>query len=98
MDHNLKLQVYPAIEHVFDWQKAAMGLIVRTIGIARVTTKSGVADAPNSIGLTLRAAPNDHIGITVDARSITRAICSTLHRHAVVIERERSHSSPAAKA
>jgi hypothetical protein len=36
--------VRSAIEHVFARQKGPMGLFVRTIGIARATTKIGLAN------------------------------------------------------
>ena len=39
-----KSRVRSAIEHVFARQKGPMGLFVRTIGIARATTKIGLAN------------------------------------------------------
>jgi len=39
-----KSRVRAAIEHVFARQKGPMGLFVRTIGIARATTKIGLAN------------------------------------------------------
>ena len=39
-----KSAVRAHIEHVFAEQKARMGLFVRTIGIARATTKIGLAN------------------------------------------------------
>ena len=37
-------KVRAAVEHVFAWQKGPMGLVVRTIGIARATVKIGLAN------------------------------------------------------
>ena len=37
-------QVRAAVEHVFARQKGPMGLVVRTIGIARATVKIGLAN------------------------------------------------------
>ncbi len=39
-----KSRVRSAVEHVFARQKGPMGLFVRTIGIARATTKIGLAN------------------------------------------------------
>ena len=39
-----KSRVRSTIEHVFARQKGPMGLFVRTIGIARATTKIGLAN------------------------------------------------------
>jgi hypothetical protein len=39
-----KSRVRSCIEHVFAEQKARMGLFVRTVGIARATTKIGMAN------------------------------------------------------
>ena len=39
-----KSKVRAAIEHVFARQKGPMGLVVRTIGIARATMKIGLAN------------------------------------------------------
>jgi transposase, IS5 family len=39
-----KSKVRSHVEHVFAEQKSRMGLVVRTIGIARATTKIGVAN------------------------------------------------------
>ncbi len=39
-----KSKVQSCIEHVFAQQKSRMGLFVRTIGIARETTKIGMAN------------------------------------------------------
>jgi hypothetical protein len=36
-----KSKVRAAVEHVFTQQKGPMGLFIRTIGLARVTTKIG---------------------------------------------------------
>ena len=39
-----KSKVRAAVEHVFARQKGPMGLVVRTIGIARATVKIGLAN------------------------------------------------------
>ena len=39
-----KSKVRAAVEHVFARQKGQMGLVVRTIGIARATVKIGLAN------------------------------------------------------
>ena len=39
-----KSKVRAAVEHVFARQKGPMGLVVRTIGIARATMKIGLAN------------------------------------------------------
>lgn len=42
--NNLKSKVRSRVEHVFAEQKSRMGLFVRTIGIARATTRIGLAN------------------------------------------------------
>ncbi len=42
--NNLKSKVRSHVEHVFAEQKSRMGLFIRTIGIARATTKIGLAN------------------------------------------------------
>lgn len=42
--NNLKSKVRSHVEHVFAEQKTRMGLFIRTIGIARATTKIGLAN------------------------------------------------------
>ncbi|CCV10467.1 transposase (fragment) [Mesorhizobium sp. STM 4661] len=42
--NNIKSRVRARVEHVFAEQKSRMGLFIRTIGIARATTKSGMAN------------------------------------------------------
>jgi hypothetical protein len=42
--NNLKSKVRSRVEHVFAEQKSRMGLFIRTIGIARATTKIGLAN------------------------------------------------------
>ena len=42
--NNRKSKVRAAVEHVFARQKGPMGLFIRTIGIARATTKIGLAN------------------------------------------------------
>jgi hypothetical protein len=37
-------KVRAAVEHVFAQQKGPMGLFIRTIGLARATTKIGLAN------------------------------------------------------
>ena len=39
-----KLKVRAAVEHVFAHEKGAMGLVVRTIGLARARVKIGLAN------------------------------------------------------
>jgi IS5 family transposase len=39
-----KSKVRAAVEHVFAHQKGPMGLVVRTIGLARARVKSGLAN------------------------------------------------------
>jgi uncharacterized membrane protein YidH (DUF202 family) len=39
-----KSEVRAAVERVFAWQKGAMQLVVRTIGIARAQVKIGLAN------------------------------------------------------
>ena len=39
-----KSKVRAAVEHVFAWQKGPMGLVIRTIGLARATVKIGLAN------------------------------------------------------
>ena len=41
---NAKKSAVRHVEHVFAEQKARMGLFVRTIGLARATTKIGLAN------------------------------------------------------
>jgi IS5 family transposase len=56
-----KSKVRSAVEHVFARQKGPMGLVVRTIGIARATVKIGlvniVYNMKRAVWLTERAAP-----------------------------------------
>ena len=42
--NNLKSKVRSHVEHVFAEEKSRMGLFIRTIGIARATTKIGLAN------------------------------------------------------
>ena len=42
--NNAKSKIRSRVEHVFAEQKDRMGLFIRTIGIARATTKVGMAD------------------------------------------------------
>lgn len=42
--NNLKSKVRSRVEHVFAEQKSRMRLFIRTIGIARATTKIGLAN------------------------------------------------------
>ena len=42
--NNAKSKIRARVEHVFAEQKDRMGLFVRTIGIARATTKIGMAN------------------------------------------------------
>ena len=42
--NNLKSKVRSHVEHVFAEEKTRMGLFIRTIGIARATTKIGLAN------------------------------------------------------
>jgi hypothetical protein len=42
--NNGKSSVRSRVEHVFGEQKSRMGLFIRTIGIARATTKIGLAN------------------------------------------------------
>jgi len=42
--NNMKSKVRSKIEHVFAEQKSRMGLFIRTVGIARATTKIGLAN------------------------------------------------------
>ena len=42
--NGIKSKVRAAVEHVFARQKGPMGLVVRTIGIARATVKIGLAN------------------------------------------------------
>ena len=42
--NNIKSKVRSRVEHVFAEQKSRMGLFVRTIGIARATTKIGLVN------------------------------------------------------
>ena len=39
-----KSKARAAVEHVFAWQKGPMGLVIRTIGLARATVKIGLAN------------------------------------------------------
>ena len=56
-----KSAVRAHVEHVFAEQKARMGLFVRTIGLARATTKIGLANLAHNmrrlLWLERRAAP-----------------------------------------
>lgn len=42
--NNLKSKVRSRVEHVFAEQKSRIGMSIRTIGIARATTKIGLAN------------------------------------------------------
>ena len=42
--NGMKSKIRAAIEHVFARQKGPMGLVVRTIGLARATVKIGLAN------------------------------------------------------
>jgi len=44
--NNLKSKVRSRVEHVFAELKSRMGLFIRTIGIARATTKIGMGQYP----------------------------------------------------
>lgn len=56
-----KSAVRSAVEHVFARQKGPMSLFIRTIGIARATTKIGLANLvynmQRAVWLTAQAAP-----------------------------------------
>jgi IS5 family transposase len=56
--NNAKSKIRARVEHVFAEQKHRMGLFVRTIGIARATTKVGIscARSPSHDRLVLRKA------------------------------------------
>jgi hypothetical protein len=43
-EHARKSAVRAQVEHIFAEQKTRMGLFVRTIGLARATTKIGLAN------------------------------------------------------
>jgi hypothetical protein len=47
--NNAKSKIRSRVEHVFDQQKDRMGLFIRTIGIARATTKIGMANLAYNI-------------------------------------------------
>lgn len=47
--NNMKSKVRSRVEHVFAEQKSRMGLFIRTIGIARATTKIGMANLAYNI-------------------------------------------------
>jgi IS5 family transposase len=59
--NNRKSKVRAAVEHVFARQKGPMGLFIRTIGIARATTKIGLANIVYNmkrvLWLTAQTAP-----------------------------------------
>jgi IS5 family transposase len=59
--NNRKSKVRAAVEHVFARQKGPMGLFIRTIGIARATTKIGLANIlynmKRVLWLTAQTAP-----------------------------------------
>jgi transposase, IS5 family len=59
--NNRKSKVRATVEHVFARQKGPMGLFIRTIGIARATTKIGLANIlynmKRVLWLTTKAAP-----------------------------------------
>jgi len=60
--HNLKSKVRSHVEHVFAEQKTRMGLFIRTVGIARATTKIGLANLVfNFRRLTGEASRNGYI-------------------------------------
>ena len=42
--NGIKSRVRAAVEHVFAHEKGAMGLVVRTIGLARARVKIGLAN------------------------------------------------------
>jgi hypothetical protein len=42
--NNIKSKTRSRVEHVFAEQKSRMGLFIRTVGIARATTKIGLAN------------------------------------------------------
>ena len=56
-----KSAVRSAVEHVFARQKGAMGLFIRTIGLARARTKIGLANLlynmQRMVWLTAQTAP-----------------------------------------
>ena len=56
-----EIPVRSAVKHVFARQKGPMGLVVRTIGIARATTKIGLAslvyNLQRLVWLSARATP-----------------------------------------
>ena len=58
--NGIKSKVRAAVEHVFARQKGPMGLVVRTIGLARATVKIGLANIAynmkRAVWLTERAA------------------------------------------
>ena len=51
--NNRKSRVRAAVEHVFARQKGPMRLFIRTIGIARATTKIGLANILYNMKRTL---------------------------------------------
>ena len=69
-----KSAVRAHVEHVFAEQKARMGLFVRTIGLARATTKIGLAN------LVHKHAPPDLAGTPVGARLTFQRLRSAGHR------------------
>ena len=56
-----RARVRAAIEHVFAAQKCRLGLLIRSVGLARATTKLGLANLVNNMrhlaGFELRPQP-----------------------------------------
>jgi hypothetical protein len=44
-----KLKIRSHVEHIFAEQKSRMGLVIRTIGIARATLKIGMANLVDNV-------------------------------------------------
>ena len=64
--NNAKPKIRPRVEHVFAEQKDRMGLFIRTIGVARATTKIGMANLVYNI----KRFPEGHAAASSDAKTI----------------------------
>ena len=74
--NNAKSKIRARVEHVFAEQKDRMGLFIRTIGIARATTKIGMANLVYNIKrlIFLRKIANRLTGLCLYSRRPIRLI------------------------
>ena len=81
--NNAKSKIRARVEHVFAEQKDRMGLFIRTIGIARATTKIGIANLvynSNALSSCARSPSHDRLVLRTAIRSTHYPIAIRLNQ------------------